>query len=620
MVNANLWTDVMSDIFISYASADRPRGQMLAEALARQGWTVFWDRTIPPGKTFDEVIEMELAAAKCVIGVWSRTSVKSAWVRAEAADGLNRGILIPVLIEDTEIPLVFRQIQAAGMVDWDGNLSHPGFMQLVKAVSGILGPPPAAKAEKQEISAREGAPLEKADYGTILTGGRSDQVLKDAPSHGAEPVVLEDRESPHDTPTIVRKDAPSSRDTGRKKWAVVTTLVALVGVVIAGLYVARVFVGDGGEERVTSRPQEAELRKTEKVAGRQDGVAILLAQAANDLKALRLTNPKGQNALERYRKILSLEPGNAVAKQGIARVVAHYIELAKKAIADDQLGQADRNIKIAEAIEPGAVAVHLARVKLAERKLAKGQAELKRQVELRHRAEARAEAESKRQGELKRQAEAKARTARKQQEERIRQLEAKAKAKSKRQKEAAARPSYTPPLDTGAAASAGKYKLAIFPSNLNINAGEHLPLIFTGFEKAMKAHATAFKLEYSFHRDFPSGARSKSIDDHILPKNLLEKVWTKSSFFATKKPNVKLVTDIAKKLNVGVVLLGRINLDEGVGGRRGENLDYIDFYVIDVARGKTHIDNTTTLTFRWDGDDAISSSIKRAFEKFLKDR
>ena len=175
-------------------------------------------------------------------------------------------------------------------------------------------------------------------------------------------------------------------------------------------------------------------------------------------------------------------------------------------------------------------------------------------------------------------------------------------------------------MDTGAAASAGKYKLAIFPSNLNINAGEHLPLIFTGFEKAMKAHATAFKLEYSFHRDFPSGARSKSIDDHILPKNLLEKVWTKSSFFATKKPNVKLVTDIAKKLNVGVVLLGRINLDEGVGGRRGENLDYIDFYVIDVARGKTHIDNTTTLTFRWDGDDAISSSIKRAFEKFLKDR
>jgi hypothetical protein len=46
----------MSDIFISYASPDRPRAQVLAEALKAQGWSVWWDRNIPAGTRFAQVI------------------------------------------------------------------------------------------------------------------------------------------------------------------------------------------------------------------------------------------------------------------------------------------------------------------------------------------------------------------------------------------------------------------------------------------------------------------------------------------------------------------------------------------------------------------------------------
>ena len=77
----------MSEIFISYASEDRARAQMLADALSARGWSVWWDRKIPLGKSYDEVIEKALAQAKCVIVLWSAVSVASEWVRNEATEG-----------------------------------------------------------------------------------------------------------------------------------------------------------------------------------------------------------------------------------------------------------------------------------------------------------------------------------------------------------------------------------------------------------------------------------------------------------------------------------------------------------------------------------------------------
>jgi len=131
----------MSDIFISYASPDRPFAQKLSYALEQQDFSVWWDRTIAPGKTFDEVIEAALNEASSVIVVWSKMSVASQWVRAEAGDAMNRGILIPVLHEEVTLPLVFRQIQAAQLSDWQGEADHPGFQQMLHAIRGIIGKP-----------------------------------------------------------------------------------------------------------------------------------------------------------------------------------------------------------------------------------------------------------------------------------------------------------------------------------------------------------------------------------------------------------------------------------------------------------------------------------------------
>jgi len=103
----------MADIFISYARADRPRAETLAAALHQTGWSVWWDREIPPGRSFDEVIEEALSQASCVVVIWSEASVRSEWVKTEAAEAAARRILVPILADSARIPLEFRRTQAA---------------------------------------------------------------------------------------------------------------------------------------------------------------------------------------------------------------------------------------------------------------------------------------------------------------------------------------------------------------------------------------------------------------------------------------------------------------------------------------------------------------------------
>jgi hypothetical protein len=46
----------MSDIFISYKREDQAIARKLADALEKEGWTVWWDPKLRAGDDFDEVI------------------------------------------------------------------------------------------------------------------------------------------------------------------------------------------------------------------------------------------------------------------------------------------------------------------------------------------------------------------------------------------------------------------------------------------------------------------------------------------------------------------------------------------------------------------------------------
>jgi len=127
----------VADVFISYANQDRESAHRLANALLAVGWSVWWDRKIIAGQSFDQVIERELESAKSVVVLWSRYSIASAWVKNEAAAASERGALVPACLESVKLPLEFRHKQTANLVDWNGDPAHSGFQALCEGISTL---------------------------------------------------------------------------------------------------------------------------------------------------------------------------------------------------------------------------------------------------------------------------------------------------------------------------------------------------------------------------------------------------------------------------------------------------------------------------------------------------
>jgi len=116
----------------------------------------------------------------------------------------------------------------------------------------------------------------------------------------------------------------------------------------------------------TKAPVESAADKTERE--KRGKIADLLAEAEADMKAKRLVEPEGRNALEKYEEALKLDPANEKAKWGMNRVADYYLELAATAAGSGDFGKAEEFIAIAEEIIPDSAKVLSARADVAEMK------------------------------------------------------------------------------------------------------------------------------------------------------------------------------------------------------------------------------------------------------------
>jgi len=139
----------MADVFVSYARTDKPRVAPLVAAIEAQGWSVWWDPEISPGQEFDRQISAALKTAAAVVVVWTPTSVESRWVRGEARDAADRGILVPVRFENAELPIDVRAIHTTDLDGWGEDAQSPQVQELLRALGAII----ARKTASQAVSA-----------------------------------------------------------------------------------------------------------------------------------------------------------------------------------------------------------------------------------------------------------------------------------------------------------------------------------------------------------------------------------------------------------------------------------------------------------------------------------
>ncbi len=108
----------MADVFVSYARSDKERVAPLVSALEAQGLSVWWDPEIAAGQQFDDQIEAEMGAARSVLVVWTPTSVASRWVRGEAREAADTGILVPVRFDAARLPMDVRALHTIDLDNW----------------------------------------------------------------------------------------------------------------------------------------------------------------------------------------------------------------------------------------------------------------------------------------------------------------------------------------------------------------------------------------------------------------------------------------------------------------------------------------------------------------------
>lgn len=135
----------------------------IADALRALGYRVWRDDELPAHRSYTDVIEERLRAAKAVVVLWSAEAVKSQWVRAEAEVAREAGALVQIRLDASVLPLPFNQIQCADLRGWAGEPDASGWLKVVGSVADLVAgggeppaiaqpPPPAMASTKPSIA------------------------------------------------------------------------------------------------------------------------------------------------------------------------------------------------------------------------------------------------------------------------------------------------------------------------------------------------------------------------------------------------------------------------------------------------------------------------------------
>jgi tetratricopeptide (TPR) repeat protein len=85
---------------------------------------------------------------------------------------------------------------------------------------------------------------------------------------------------------------------------------------------------------------------------RMQQISSLLIAATKDLTEDRLQSPAGDNAVQKYRQVLQLEPSNLEALEGLQKVGEKYVVLANNKLKSFEIEKADEYLNLAQKLVP----------------------------------------------------------------------------------------------------------------------------------------------------------------------------------------------------------------------------------------------------------------------------
>ena len=308
------------DVFISYSSQDRDKVEKLAHALEKSGFNVWWDRALLPGDSYEGSIEVALKEAKAVIVCWTHNAIASDWVRSEADDARVNGKLLPIFMEEVDLPKPFDRIHTENLIGWWGNRDHHAFQELEEAVRARVEGRAAKTIPWRRKWITRGALVSlvamigigAANVSLVrdiffpqetLTASQVEQIVAAALAQaGQQGVDLDDRgqENLRDALSAVLKSTDSDKATARE---------ALM---------------QGRVEDAAASLADVAKRQAEAAGGAIDAAAESYREAG----ALYSASDTGA-AIDAYRESLRLAPGDPDAMNGLAHLLERTGQVAE---------------------------------------------------------------------------------------------------------------------------------------------------------------------------------------------------------------------------------------------------------------------------------------------------
>src|SRR4051794_31312227 len=129
----------MADVYLVYAREDHGVAKKLFDLLS-QRWDVWWDDLIVGDVA--RAIEREMPKARCALPLWSPISRdKTSTVIGKLRLAERHQVpIIPAMIEACDPPYGYDYLSYSDMRGWDGDVQHPGFLQLQQRIAQAAPP------------------------------------------------------------------------------------------------------------------------------------------------------------------------------------------------------------------------------------------------------------------------------------------------------------------------------------------------------------------------------------------------------------------------------------------------------------------------------------------------